>query len=84
MFLIIEGILGQGRSALTFQAGNDWPIAYEVASSTGGEGGIRTPETLTRLLVFKTSAFNHSATSPQCAGPYGKTISLSAILTFRL
>jgi hypothetical protein len=30
----------------------------------GGEGGIRTPGTLTRTLVFKTSAFNHSATSP--------------------
>ena len=30
----------------------------------GGWGGIRTHETLTRLLVFKTSAFNHSATHP--------------------
>src|SRR5262249_24366639 len=30
----------------------------------GGEGGIRTPETLARLLVFKTSAINRSATSP--------------------
>ena len=31
----------------------------------GGERGIRTLETLTRLAVFKTAAFNHSATSPQ-------------------
>ena len=31
---------------------------------SGGERGIRTPETLARLPVFKTGAFNHSATSP--------------------
>ena len=31
---------------------------------SGGEGGIRTPEGRKPLLVFKTSAFNHSATSP--------------------
>ena len=29
-----------------------------------GQGGIRTHETLTGLLVFKTSAFNRSATCP--------------------
>ena len=32
--------------------------------NSGGEGGIRTPGTLTRTLVFKTSTFNHSVTSP--------------------
>jgi hypothetical protein len=31
---------------------------------TGGESGIRTPEGLTSLTVFKTAAFNHSANSP--------------------
>ncbi len=31
---------------------------------SGGEGGIRTHERVAPLLVFKTSAFNHSATSP--------------------
>ena len=31
---------------------------------SGGERGIQTPETLARLPVFKTGAFNHSATSP--------------------
>ena len=31
----------------------------------GGEGGIRTHERVAPLLVFKTSAFNHSATSPR-------------------
>lgn len=30
----------------------------------GGWGGIRTPEALARLLVFKTSAIDHSATHP--------------------
>ena len=30
----------------------------------GGWGGIRTLETLARLPVFKTGAFNHSATHP--------------------
>ena len=32
--------------------------------NTGGEGGIRTHGTLARTPVFKTGAFNHSATSP--------------------
>ena len=31
----------------------------------GGEGGIRTHERVAPLLVFKTSAFNRSATSPE-------------------
>ena len=31
---------------------------------SGGGGGIRTPETLSSLTVFKTAAFNHSATPP--------------------
>jgi hypothetical protein len=30
----------------------------------GGGGGIRTPETLSGLTVFKTAAFNLSATPP--------------------
>lgn len=30
----------------------------------GGEGGIRTHGTVSRSLVFKTRALNHSATSP--------------------
>lgn len=30
----------------------------------GGWGGIRTHETLSRLPVFKTGAFNRSATHP--------------------
>jgi hypothetical protein len=30
----------------------------------GGEGGIRTHDTLARIPVFETGTFNHSATSP--------------------
>ena len=32
--------------------------------TSGGEGGIRTPGTLSGTPVFKTGAINHSATSP--------------------
>ena len=35
-----------------------------VLNTDGGEGGIRTHERVAPLLVFKTSAFNRSATSP--------------------
>jgi hypothetical protein len=31
----------------------------------GGEGGIRTPDTLSGMPVFKTGAINRSATSPE-------------------
>jgi hypothetical protein len=31
---------------------------------SGGEGGIRTPDTLSGMPVFKTGAINRSATSP--------------------
>jgi hypothetical protein len=36
----------------------------KLAKKCGGWGGIRTLETLARLPVFKTGAFNHSATHP--------------------
>jgi hypothetical protein len=32
--------------------------------NSGGGGGIRTPETLSSLTVFKTAGFNHSPTPP--------------------
>ena len=34
----------------------------------GGEGGIRTPDTVARMPHFECGAFNHSATSPQGVG----------------
>jgi antitoxin CptB len=36
----------------------------KITKFNGGEGGIRTHERVAPLLVFKTSAFNRSATSP--------------------
>ena len=36
----------------------------KISPFNGGEGGIRTHERVAPLLVFKTSAFNRSATSP--------------------
>jgi hypothetical protein len=35
-----------------------------IQGDTGGEGGIRTPDTVTRMPHFECGAFNHSATSP--------------------
>src|SRR5947209_3578457 len=34
----------------------------------GGEGGIRTPDTVARMPHFECGAFNHSATSPGACG----------------
>jgi hypothetical protein len=34
----------------------------------GGEGGIRTPDTVARMPHFECGAFNHSATSPHVRG----------------
>src|SRR5947209_20336272 len=39
--------------------------AGTIFSTSGGEGGIRTHGTVARTAVFKTAAFNHSATSPR-------------------
>ena len=38
-----------------------------LGPENGGEGGIRTHEGLSPLPVFKTGAFNRSATSPEAA-----------------
>src|SRR5690348_1354843 len=39
--------------------------------NSGGEGGIRTPDTLSGMPVFKTGAINHSATSPVATAAFG-------------
>ena len=44
---------------------------FYKSTGHGGGGGIRTHETVSRLAVFKTAAFNHSATPPDhpvCVG----------------
>ena len=38
--------------------------ASALLAPTGGKGGIRTLDSLTAILVFETSPFNHSGTSP--------------------
>jgi hypothetical protein len=35
-----------------------------LRTDVGGEGGIRTPDTLASMPHFECGAFNHSATSP--------------------
>ncbi len=35
-----------------------------MVKKSGGEGGIRTPDSLATIPVFETGAFNRSATSP--------------------
>src|SRR5262245_2174729 len=42
------------------------PTSYRISHliGCGGGGGIRTPETLSSLTVFKTAGFNHSPTPP--------------------
>jgi hypothetical protein len=41
-----------------------WDLSPALLKKYGGEGGIRTPGTVSRTPVFKTGAFNRSATSP--------------------
>src|SRR5277367_6845062 len=47
-----------------------WKNARDNKGLAGGERGIRTPETVSRLHTFQACAFNHSATSP--VRPHGK------------
>jgi hypothetical protein len=63
MLLIIEKILGQGPPTLPFQAHKDWHIAYEVASSNGGEGILREPPFL--WVLEPTKAATHKFTPKQ-------------------
>ena len=37
---------------------------FKLGKYVGGESGIRTHDTLARITVFETVAFDHSATSP--------------------
>ena len=45
-----------------------WTLANARGRRRGGEGGIRTPDTVARMPHFECGAFNHSATSPQNRG----------------
>lgn len=52
-------VLTQSRSALGCSGGGS-----KAQTKNGGERGIRTLETVTRLHTFQACAFDHSATSP--------------------
>ncbi len=53
------------RSCRLQMAQNRRPTAFALMFQGGGEGGIRTHETVARLHAFQACAFDHSATSPQ-------------------
>ena len=61
------------QNALDTRSGARAPFATRVKtlcfaanfSLAGGEGGIRTPDTLASMPHFECGAFNHSATSPE-------------------
>jgi hypothetical protein len=59
----LDRVADQGQRVELWAGAN--PKTFEPENLvTGGWGGIRTLETLARLPVFKTGAFNHSATHP--------------------
>jgi hypothetical protein len=58
---------GENLLALDLLAPQDTYTACDAPKVTGGEGGIRTPDTVTRMPHFECGAFNRSATSPQGA-----------------
>jgi hypothetical protein len=45
----------------------DYATFKGISKSSGGEGGIRTPDSLSAMSAFEAGAFNHSATSPMAA-----------------
>ena len=55
-----------GMSLGMYSNNNDWKALFTGVS--GGGGGIRTLGGLSPSLVFKTSAFDHSATPPLYGG----------------
>jgi hypothetical protein len=55
-------VLGHVLGRDTGQKASAFPVDFSLA---GGEGGIRTPDTLASMPHFECGAFNHSATSPE-------------------
>ncbi len=66
-------IRGQSRefplSNSATHKGNGWFGCEDGILGSGGGRGIRTPEGLTTLTVFKTAAFNRSAIPPPLIYP---------------
>ena len=57
---------------VTVKSKNEFLFNY-IEKDTGGERGIRTLDTVSRIYAFQAYAFNHSATSPE-----GGSVSLRA------
>jgi hypothetical protein len=51
----------------------------QLKEKGGGEKGIRTLDTVTRIHTFQACAFNHSATSPTLAGTYTEVVEDQAL-----
>jgi hypothetical protein len=49
----------------------------EISMPFGGESGIRTHDTVSRIHAFQASAFSHSAISPKPANPAGRSAQYS-------
>jgi hypothetical protein len=58
------GFINQSTSGQFLETRSDTGRLLDNPENVGGEGGIRTPGTLSGTPVFKTGAINHSATSP--------------------
>ena len=54
------------------------PRSWRRARDSGGEGGIRTLDTVSRIHAFQACAFNHSATSPLHGEGVNSTIGAEA------
>ena len=66
----VQRPIGEGRILVGRYHRGAHNISYCSVESAvfGGEGGIRTPDTVARMPHFECGAFNHSATSPQKQG----------------
>src|SRR5471032_2694818 len=62
--------LGKKIRALILRGAAFWTLRHCVGAIFGGSGEIRTHERFNPSPVFKTGAFNHSATLPKCAALY--------------
>ena len=52
------------------------------AKFSGGEGGIRTPDTLSGMAAFEAARFNHSRTSPHQRGLINSSQVVSGLESF--
>ena len=56
---------GRRKNVTVFPVRSVTYVSGPDKKNSGGEGGIRTPDTLSGISVFKTDCFNRSHTSPR-------------------